>query len=289
MGHTLLGIVTMLVATSMTNIGAVVQKKAVDRLPPFDQTPLLDSVRAVLRTPLWLLGWGIASLAIVLNMVAVGLAAISIIQPLNGFGLVVLAICSRLYLGERLTPATLAGIGLVVAGVALVGLAAPQSRSFTGVEPIVACYAQRSAWLCLGGLVIGILLLCGVASRLPAVAGILFAAAAAGCSVVGLSLAKGLFGMLGIAGISETFSTWPAWLLAVLVPTFSTASMAVQQLSFQKGRAVVVTPVFAATSVLLPLVVGRFVFGEHLPPLSYLATACIVLGVILLGRQVEDP
>ncbi len=287
MGNTVLGVALMLLSTSMMNLGAVLQKKAVDALPAFDATPVLESVRAVLGTPLWLLGWGMATFAIVLNMVALGLADISIIQPLNGFGLVVLVLASRWLLGERMDTLAAAGVGLVVAGVAAVGFTLPESRVFADAGTLLAVYAQPVA---IGSLA-GFALLAGLAwvaaRRLLRWAGILLAFAAALCSVVGLSFSKGYFGLLALEGLGPVLGSGRPWLLLVLLLGFSVTAMLLQQLSFQKGRAVVVTPVFAAASVVLPLLVGWLVFGERLPVATLAGPALIVLGVVLIGMRAQ--
>ncbi len=288
MGNTVLGVALMLLSTSMMNLGAVLQKKAVDTLPPFDATPLAQSVRAVLRTPVWLAGWGMATVAIVLNMAALGLADISVIQPLNGFGLVVLVLASRLLLGERLDAWAASGVALVVAGVAVVGFTLPSSRAFSTPNELLGVYAQPGALAALAGFA----LLAGfswlVASKAKRHAGTLFAFAAAVCSVVGLSFSKGYFGLLALAGVGAVLgSGWP-WLLLALLMCFSITAMMLQQLSFQKGRAVVVTPVFASTSVVLPLAVGRLVFGELLPLQALAGPLLIVVGVVLIGMRDQN-
>ena len=61
-----------------------------------------------------------------------------------------------------------------------------------------------------------------------------------------------------------------------------------QQLSFQKGRAVVVTPIFGAVSVALPLATGLLVFREAVSPYTAFAVLFIVVGVVLLGRSTTD-
>lgn len=288
MGNTVLGVALMLLSTSMMNVGAVLQKKAVDALPPFDTTPVLDSVKAVLRAPTWLLGWGMATFAIVLNMVALGLADLSIIQPLNGFGLVVLVLASRLLLGERLDAMAAAGVGLVVAGVAAVGFTLPESQVFAEASELMGVYVQPLALGSLLGFAVLAALSWLAASRGARFAGILFAFAAAVCSVVGLSFSKGYFGLLALEGFGAVLgSGWP-WLLLALLLGFSITAMMLQQLSFQKGRAVVVTPVFASASVVLPLALGRLVFGEQLPLVSLLGPLLIVVGVVLIGLRGQD-
>lgn len=285
MGNTLLGVAIMLVSTSVMNVGSVLQKKAVDRLPPLEGQPLLASIRSVLRTPLWLFGWVMTSGAIVLNWVALGFADISIVQPLNGFGLVVLAVFSRFYLGERLTPPTLLGIGGVVVGLAIIGATASESRSWDDAAAVLESYTRPAAIATLAGLLLLILGLWAVASRVARFAGVLFAFIAAASSVLGLTFSKGLFACFAIAGLGATLSTWPAYLLAGLLLGFSTLAIMLQQLSFQKGRAVVVTPIFGAASVALPLATGLLVFREAVSPATLVAVLFVVVGVAFLGTS----
>ncbi len=287
MNDTVLGIAIMLVSTSMMNVGAVIQKKAVDRLPSFDGRPILENVKNVLKTPLWLVGWAMGVAAIVSNMVALGMADISIIQPLNGFGLAVLAVFSRYYLGERLTPVTLAGVGAVIVGVVLIGATATVSREFTDANELLSSYTHRTALIALGGFLVMIFGLWALAKRASRIAGVLYAYVAAACSVFGLTFSKGLFGIPHLIGWGAALTMWPTYLLAVIMFPFSTLAMFLQQMSFQKGRAVVVTPVFAATSVVLPLVIGATVFAESVSWLTIVAVLFIVVGVVLLGMKEE--
>lgn len=292
MQSTLLGISMMIVATSMISIGAVLQKKAVDRLPAFESQPVATSVLALIRSPVWVLGWLLGSSAVLLNMIALGLADISVIQPLNGFGLVVLAIASRLVLGERLNPRATGGIATIIAGVALIGVVAPPSRDFSSAGEILGSFTHQRGVLTLAGLTTAVVLVTLLTRTATRLAGVLFGFVGAACSVIGFTLAKGVFGVVHVAGVGPALLSWPVWALAVTLLAFKVAAMVYQQLSFQKGRAVVVTSVFAATSVALPLLPGRMVFDEPVSGLMLPATLLIVLGVILLsaGRgEAEEP
>lgn len=288
MGNTTLGVIIMLVATSLMNMGAVVQKKAVDRLPRFEGRSLGANIRAVIRTPLWCLGWLLTTVAVVLNMVALGMADISVVQPLNGFGLVVLVLFSRFYLGERMDSKSVLGISLIVAGVAFVGFFLPESRVFGDSAELVGSYLQPAA--------LGLLLLLGLgvlggqqAARIwPRAAGILLALAAAVASVLSFTFSKGLFGVLGMLSLSQALVAPSTWALLALVLFFSFVALALQTLSFQKGLAIVVTPVFGASSVVLPLLTGRLVFGERLPALVLLAPLLITAGVVILGLRTGE-
>jgi drug/metabolite transporter (DMT)-like permease len=282
---TVVGVLVMLVATSAMNVGAVLQKKAVDRLPPLDGQPLLASLKGVLGAPLWLVGWVLGTAAIVLNMVALGYADMSVVQPLNGFGLVVLALTSRAVLGERLTGATVTGMGAITAGLVILGLLASEGREWTSVAELHTRYAQPSGWGTLAALTAAVGLIWALAGRAPRWSGVALAFAAATSSVLGLTCAKGLFAGFRLEGVGESLSTWQAYALGIPLLGFSTLAIVLQQLSFQKGRAVVVTPVFGATSVALPLATGALVFGEAVGPGAVVAVGCVVVGVGILGSS----
>ena len=89
--------------------------------------------------------------------------------------------------------------------------------------------------------------------------------------------------------VSKVLPAGSSYLLLLLLLFFSVSAMALQQLSFQKGRAIEVTPAFAATSVLLPVATGRLVFVEQLSVASLVALLFILPGVVLLGARRSSP
>lgn len=284
MSRTALGIAIMLVATSMLSVGAVLQKAVVDGLPPFEQVSLGQSLKALLRAPRWVIGWGIGFVGVVLNTVALGLADLGLVQPLNGFGLVVVALFSRFYLGERLDPRAVLGMALVIAGVVLVGVLLPESRAFASAPDLTACYLEPLSAAVLVALVGTTALAWFVSRSQTRAAGILLALAAAATSVTGLTFAKGFTGLMTLEGLRGLWAPAPALLLVLLIG-FSSTAMVFQQLSLQKGRAVEVIPTFAAASVVLPLLPGWVVFREQIPGLALLTPLLISAGVILLGGR----
>ncbi|MBN1944035.1 MAG: hypothetical protein JW797_00090 [Bradymonadales bacterium] len=289
MSNTWAGVAIMLCSTSLMNLGMVLQKKAVDRMPPLEKEGVVKGIGLVFRAPLWLAGWLMTTVAIVTNMVALGLADMTVIQPLNGFGMVVLVLFSRWILGERLTPRTLWGIGFAMAGVVLIGLVAAEGRVFGSMGEVFAVYRRGPAIGVLGLFLFLVLVLWWVAIRLrKRWSGILFAFVAACSSVVGLTFSKGFFTLFTLVGIVATLSVWPSYLLLGLGVSFAVVALFLQQLSFQKGRAVVVTPVFSAFSVILPVITGRWVFGEEIHVPILLALVLIVLGVVLLGSRERE-
>jgi drug/metabolite transporter (DMT)-like permease len=291
MGNTLLGMAIMLVSTTCMNIGTVIQKKAVDKLPPMESQTVGDNVKGVVLNKIWIVGWLLTTLAMVLNMVALGYADMTVIQPLIGFGLVVLVASSHFILGEKPSKQEIGGIAVAIIGVVILGVTAEPSREFITEEQVLANYLQINAAIIL------IIFLCIILSlwfytKKAAYkgAGVIFALIAATFSVTGLTFSKGVFSIVNIRGFGGTLGFWPAWVLLICFMTCSTMAIACQQMSLQKGKSVVVTPVFNLTSIVLPLSTGYMVFSESIGVWKLVATLIILAGAFLLSlKKVDQP
>jgi drug/metabolite transporter (DMT)-like permease len=114
-------------------------------------------------------------------------------------------------------------------------------------------------------------------------AGIIFALIAAMFSVLGLTFSKGVFSIIDEVGFVNALKLWQAYVLLVLFIIGSTMAIATQTMSLQKGKAVIVTPVFNLSSIILPLSTGFMVFGEIISPIKIIATIIILMGAVLLS------
>ena len=128
----ILAIFMQLFATSLNYIGMTIQKKAANSLPAIgSEAGLLASVKNFGGSKGWLFGYAINLISAFLSTAALSLAAISLIQPLYGFGLIVLVIFSRFYLKEEITRIDVFGVCLGILGVIVIGiLAKPQDGLF---------------------------------------------------------------------------------------------------------------------------------------------------------------
>lgn len=279
-----LGIGIMLASTSIMNIGTVLQKKGVDSLPPMEQTNAKNNIKGVITNKIWVLGWVMTSLAMLLNMIALGQADITIIQPLIGFGLVVLVLFSRSYLKEKISKFGTIGISIAIIGVVLLGLTASESQDLGTVEEIISRYVQANA-IIIYLIFISIIAVLWIAVKRMQYkgAGIIFALIAAMFSVLGLTFSKGVFSIIDEVGFLNALKLWPAYALLILFIIGSTMAIATQTMSLQKGKAVIVTPVFNLSSIILPLSTGFMVFGEIISPIKIIATIIILMGAVLLS------
>lgn len=289
MGNTILGIFIMLASTTAMNIGTVLQKKAVDTLPPMEEQSVGSNVKGVVSNKLWLVGWVLTTLAMVLNMIALGQADMTIIQPLIGFGLVILVIFSHYYLHEDVSKFEIIGIILAIIGVVILGGTAEESQNFTSVDDLLQNYLQPNAWIIIGIFLLAIALMwIGTVKMKYKGAGIIFALIAATFSVTGLTFSKGAFTILDILGFFPSLGIGATWILLLCFITCSTMAIATQQMSLQKGKNVIVTPVFNLTSIVLPLSTGYMVFGETIGIGKIIATIIILIGALFLSLKKED-
>ncbi len=114
----LFGILAALGAGTAFNVGILIQKSAVDRLPL--GRPLL---RSLVRRPIWLSGVVLQFVfGTPLYILSVGLIGPAVVPGVMAFGLVVLASGAILVRKEHVRPKELLGIGFVIAAVAGFGL-----------------------------------------------------------------------------------------------------------------------------------------------------------------------
>ena len=269
------------VATSCYQFGTVLQKIGADRMPRLGLTMRQRGVyRAFLRSPIWMAGVAIMTTGWVFFLKALANAPVSIVQPVLGFGLVLLALFSVVWLRERLRPVEWGGVALMVVGVVLLGI--------SGTSPSHArAEVSFSALLAVSLVLIGALAAAvplgrsGRAVPLPVVLGF-----GAGVLIgLGALYAKGVFLSLD-AGLP-----WLAWL--VFVPAMMIANVGglwVQQAGFQQGRALIVVSMNAVTNKVITIVGGMVTLGELLPTEPALAAArvigfvLILIGTVMLAR-----
>jgi uncharacterized membrane protein len=267
-------------ATSCFQVGLIVQKVAADRLPRLGWTlEQRSAFRSFLRSPMWLSGIGIQTFGWIFFLKAVASAPVSVVQPVLGFGLALLAIFSVIILGESLSVVEWGGIAMMLAGLVLLGVSASgEVHAQAMALGSLAVVSVVALGLLVSALVLG---RAGRVVPLPVVlgfgAGVLVGLAALYTKGLFLSLQDGL----------------PALGWCVFLPLMMSANIAglwVQQAGFQQGRALIVGATNAVTNKLITILGGMVALGELLPEEPALAMAriagfvAILAGTVILAR-----
>jgi uncharacterized membrane protein len=232
------------------------------------------------RQPLWLAGMASILLASALDLQAVSLGDLTLVKPLLGMQAAFAVAIGVGLLGERMRRVEAVGVGLLVAGAALVAAtAAPgetrvpdhwQSGGIFGaslvvVAAVVAVHVRAPARLrgeAAFGLAAGLLF--GVSDFMMKIATSIVVTASGSFSVVSPT------SLLALLHTPEV-----VWIALANLGAFL-----LMQLAYSKGRVAVISPLASLSGTAFAVVLGFIVLGE---PLSILRAAGIA--VVLAGTS----
>ena len=266
-GRVIAGLAVAIVSAGLYDLGYILEKQALMGLPAVSADPL-KLARIVLSSRRWLSGFVAMLAGLGLQVIALTLAPVSVVQPVLAGGLVALVVTGGPVLGERLHWRQRAALLLVIAAVVAIAISSqpgarlarsvPAAR-FAELALPVACLAVLAA---VAGL--------RVTGRARGAAPVWSAAALAGAAgllyglgaVAEKAVATNLVGS-GIAGgiVASLSSVYP-WLFAAV----TLAGMVVFQVSLQAHPASMVATVSNVVSSVCALAGASIVFGELLLP-----------------------
>lgn len=235
------------------------------------QVPRRQSLRAgllltLVRKPLWLAGTALNIVAFGVQVIALALASLAVVQPTLALGLVVLVVIAVWKLGEELERQTLAGIGAIICG--LVGLAfvAPRHNHLPQSTTSIVVLGTSLA------VVVGVL----AAMRMLGRSGGLAASLAAGLSYAWLSFSGAL---LGEAFTRHSWASVAAWGVATVFA--AVLAVTVEMTALQSWPVSRSKPVVFVLQTMIPAFAAPFFSAQGFGPLHGIpfAASLIVVAV----------
>ncbi len=246
------------------------------------QTPQREYLRLGLALDLikrgrWLLGTGLSLLGWPLQLVAVGLAPLVVVQPAMATGLLVLLVIGERMLGERAGRREHLAVGAIVVGVLGAALCAPPHTYVQASDTVLA-------------IVLGTL---GLASLLPYIMLRLARRPPAMLTIVGAGLAYGWTGVATVLASNNLHYgfIWVAVAWGLATAAVSATAALSEMSALQSRPAIQVAPVVFVIQTAVPVALAPVVLGEHFTetPLSgmLLALSLLILmgGAVILARS----
>ncbi len=263
-------------ASTLYSLGITLQ--AMDaRQAPHGEHLRLALARRLVRRSRWLLGTGMSILGWPLQVVALLLAPLVVVQPALAAGLLVLMLLAQRMLGEHAGRYEHLAMLAIVIGVVGAGLCAPPRTSSHGSENLAIA-------IVLVGL--------GLASLLPYLVR-LVAHPPAALTMVGAGIAGGWSGIATKLASDDLAHGHVLLAIAWGLSTALASGVGVlsEMSALQERPAIQVAPVVFVTQTVIPIVVAPLLFGESFAdtplggvPLS-LSLALLVTGAALLARS----
>ncbi|MGA2975421.1 MAG: hypothetical protein ABSF77_08950 [Spirochaetia bacterium] len=287
-----LGISTAVLAGIVYNLGVLVMKRAVSRLPR--DRPLGASF---LRSPLWIAGLALQfAVGVPLNFVAVLLIGPALVPGLMAVGLVVLALAAVLTGMERPRWTDFAGVTLFV--LAVFGFSLSRlAVDTTATSPRDPALLLRG--LSFIGAEVVLILGCTAAVRaargVESAAGVLFGVQSGLLYSLGASSAGFVTGVVGRLGRGPVDSLEILIGAAALFITAAGSALGVlaTQHALRHGRVVVTVALQNAIGMIVPLGLFFLVYRPFLPTAGEIAfvsagSVFLIAGILLLTRRLES-
>jgi drug/metabolite transporter (DMT)-like permease len=238
-----------------SNIGFLMRDRGANAAPEVDLRKPGRTIKGLFSEKWWTLGFVMAFVSWALHMASLKLSPLSLVQAVLASGVVMMAILAERFFGFKVGKREWIGIGLITAGLVILGLTASEAESSgsSASYPIAAAIAFEGG---LFGLAFVFFKLSGrqadgkrAGVMLGAAAGLLFTA-----SHVAL---KALTGFVDFGDPVTFLTPWVPVILAAFVLSFFSSAR-----SLQMGDAVPVIAVTSAISTATAILGGIVVFGD---------------------------
>ncbi len=268
-------------AYSTLNIGLVLQKKGASLLPKIEEVKFWQNIKNFFTNKIWLIGFLLTVLSFIFLAVAMNQGSLSIVAPMQAVGLIVLVIFSYFYLKERIRIPELIAIGLIIIGVIILGITSPDVDFSYSLDEVNNSFLQLKSLLFIGLLTFIVIALSAFSfPKKFQYTSAIFAFGAGIFSGLGDTFTKAFMSGLDFSNFSSSFvfalSKWYWWVYVLLMSGYNIIAGIFPQIAFQRGKAVIVTPIFSVMSLTTPVFCGIIVFSEW----NDLATLTLIMKII---------
>ncbi len=290
-----LGVLVAALATTSYNVGLIVEKRALGTMPAIDARHAVSMVRTLAFNPGWLGGFSLMLCGFALQVVALMLAQVSVVQPVLGSGVVILVLLSRLVLRERLGRVELGCVLAVAVAIGAIALSAAGPAGQVGHEASGLLIAAVAVPAGLAALALGASALRPVpaAKHRERAAGVSYGLATGLLYGIATLALKALSGAIfhhqgGYGGLAVAVLTSP---YPYLTAGCSAIALLIFQTGLQRCQVAILGPVSNITGSIFFMIAGTWLFGERLPadPVEFaLRLGGILLAgvaVVVLSRQ----
>jgi drug/metabolite transporter (DMT)-like permease len=283
---TVAGILIAIASALLFNHAVYRMKISVEVLPRIEMSSSWGVVKTFITNWPWLSAQIENIAGFILYAVALSIIPVSIVEPITAAGIVLLVYLAIRQLGEKVRPRDYAAIGMTVLGVILISLSLER-----GVSEATPNY--HLFWI-----IAAVIL--GVAIAAP----LLMGKKSTSVLAVALAVSGGLLD--GIAGVFTRLvminwgNDWKSTLVLLIVCVLAyVAAFIILQAGLQRGKAIVVAPVYNGIMELVPIVVGIVALNESFPTVNgktdiflsamrILAFALILVGTLMLASRPEE-
>jgi len=291
-GRVGLGVAIAVAAACLYDLGYILEKRALTALPA-EASGALRLLRSAAHSPRWLAGFLAMLGGLGLQVVALTLAPVSLVQPVLAGGIVALVVISRSVLGERLAGRErTAGLLVLAAVIAIAVSTGGTTNQLTRHVP----GGSFAAFAVVVGMSAAGLLLGGRRLAHGSPRGLALLALAAGLwyglgSVAQKAVATEMVRQGLVTGAIRSLATPYPWVFVVA----TAAGLVAFQLCLQRHPASLVAPLANVVSGTCAVLGASVVFGEAFVPRAWWALprlagfAGIILAVAVLGARNSQP
>jgi drug/metabolite transporter (DMT)-like permease len=284
-----------LLATTAYNVGLILEKRALGRMPTLDVRRVAHVIVGLLTDPAWLTGFGLMLTGLACQVVVLTFEPVSVVQPVLASGVALVLVLSRLVLGERLGGTEFWCVAAMAVSVVLLALSAGGASAGVG-------HSASGGWMAavtIPSVIIGLLvasspLRAGFSKRRAQVTGVSYG--------VGTGLLYGVSALAIKALSSILVRNHTAAIIAIGVVSSpylyvlagcSAAAMLLFQAALQSCRASIVVPVSNVTGSMYFVIAGTWLFHEHLPTspdkLGLRLAGIMMAGFVLIALARQSP